>query len=503
MPHSPAWGVRFLYFCLLWLWASWWMGDSLRICYENSFFVADASQMRFLLQQSLGWIAAIGRAFILPMRYPWLGGLILTTVLFTATMSIARVSHLPLRWRWLASLPAIAWMTWVAWLGLNLYYQSEPGTPFGWLVIAWGIVVILDLLLTPIYKRKRVENIPEKVDIRAFFFLPLFIIPFLTTHFRHPYQRPVTQMQVQLLNQDWEGMSQTAHDNAELSYRPLAAYYAIALVHTGHLTDQMFDIRLDYDTLYLKRYGGTPDIGTSYYNIDCNFHAGLFRPATRRAMEHLTMQGPTLYSLKYLAKLALAESDWPLASKYLHILRQQPFEGEFVSRYSAMLNNADAVRADTEMATVMRTIPTHDDFESMYQEPIFLGFNAVRMEFPSAEALMQCLMVNLYSKRMPDFLYRCQPLIGGTPPKTIAEGLVTQSIKNPSILQAFPSLNMDAQTYRVFISTLKNELKDRQAHARALFKDWKGYYPYYYFFGNLRATRPTPKESPTDNGAVN
>ena len=496
-PHSLEWGVRFLYLAVLWLWASWWYADAFRMAYEYSFFVADTSQMQFLLQQPMGYIAALGRCFLLLMRYTWLGGLVLATLLCTATFALASMMRLRPKWLWVAALPAMAWTTWVAWLGLNLYFQAEPGLPFGLLLVAWLCIMVVYLIVPKRKKSEADTNHPRHIAALAFPFIGLLLtlLPtMLTTQLRHPYLRPVTKMQVQMMQQDWDGMAATAHANAELSYRPLAAYYAIALVHTGHLTDQMFDIRLEYDTLYLKRYGGQADNGTDYYIIDCNYHAGLIRPAMHNAMEHLTMQGPTLYSLKHLAKLSIAEMDWRLARKYLHILRQHPFEQDFVDRYSAMLDNPDAIQSDAEMATVLKTRPTRDDFEGMYQPPVFLGYNAVRMEFPSAEALMQSLMVNLYSKRMPDFLFRAQPLVGATPPKAISEGLITQAIKNQAILQAFPMLNLDMQSYRSFLSTVRNELTDRPAHARELFDRWRGYYPYYYFFGNLRATRPTKKQ---------
>ena len=105
---------------------------------------------------------------------------------------------------------------------------------------------------------------------------------------------------------------------------------------------------------------------------------------------------------------------------------------------------------------------------------------------------------------MPDFLMRTQPLIGSTPPRSIAEGLVTQTIKNPDILQAFPQLQMDAQVYRGFIQSVQTEMKDLPAHARELFDRYKGYYPYYYFFGNLKATRKSDnKEHASSNAGVN
>jgi len=323
----------------------------------------------------------------------------------------------------------------------------------------------------------------------SFLFLPLLLIPSLVTHFRHPYQLPYMQMQVQLINEDWAGIVNTAQDHAELSYRPLAANYAIALVHTGHLADALFEIRMDYDSLYLQSYSGMSDVGSDLYTIDCDYHAGLFRAATHKAMEHLTMAGPTLFSLKHLTRLALLDHDWELARKYLFVLKRAPFESAFVKRYEPMLGHAEAVEADPVFARLRKTEPMADSFESQYESPAFLGYAATLMAGRSMDALTQSLMACLYSKRMPDFLMRCQPIVGTQPPRSIAEGLVTQSLKEPNILKAFPQLQMNAQVYQGFIRSNEAALKDRPANARRLFNQYKGYYPYYYFFGNLKATR--------------
>ena len=157
--------------------------------------------------------------------------------------------------------------------------------------------------------------------------------------------------------------------------------------------------------------------------------------------------------------------------------------------------------SDPEFASIKMCEPVADCFESQFQEPTFLGYFAVLTAGRSLQALYQSLMANLYSKRMNDFLMRCQPLIGQVLPQSIGEGLITQSQKNPQILQAIPSLQMDAQRYRLFLQTVSPYIKDRAGNAQKLFQDYRGYYPYYYFFGNLKATRKsTAKDSPSKAG---
>lgn len=492
------------------------MGDIFRIAYERSFFCTDDTLMRWLWQQSYGSLWILGRALLTLYRWSLLGGLLVAFLLTAGSWLVGYCLRLPLRWRWVEFLPAGAWMTWVAWSGLDLYFQHEPGRILGIPFLA-VLVCAIDAFIIWTFKASRPHKTPVvhtlatgKKGANALFVIYAlvlvccFALPMTITHLRHPYARPLTRMEVQMIHQDWEGMSATAHEYAELSYRPLAAYYTIALIHTGHLTDALFDIRLDYDSLYIHRRNGEADTGTDYYLIDCDYHAGLFRPARHKAIEQMTMDGPTIYTLKHLTRLELIDHNWPQVRKYLRILERVPFEGDFISKYGAMVKHPDLVEADAEIALLRKTEPVVDAFESQFQDPVFLGYNADLTAGRSLNALMLSLMANLYSKRMPAFLLRVEPLIGSTPPRTIAEGLVTQSPKNEAIMKAFPMLKMEGQRYMGFLQSVQPYMKDRAGAGKLLFDQYKGYYPYYYFFGNLKATRKsTDKEHGNSKAGVN
>ena len=487
-----------LFFLLSWAWASWWMGDVLRIAYERSFFAANATLMHWLWQQSFGSLWIVGRALLTLYRWPLVGGLLVAVLLTAGSWLIGYCLRLPRRWRWAQYVPAGAWMLWTAWAGLDLFYMHEPGRILGIPFLAL-VVCAADAFVIWTFKRRRPirpsstekdeQGKPIFYILYFIFILCLFSLPCLLLSLRHPYVRQLTHMQVQLMHEDYEGMSQTAHAHPERSYRPLAAYYAIALARTGHLTDQLFDIRLEFDTLRIHEYGGHPDQGMNYYLVDCDYQSGLIRPAMHRAMEELTMDGPSLFTLKHLIRMALIESDWALARKYMHVLSKVPFEGDFLARYEPMLDHPERVSADLEMSSIMKTMPITDAFENQFERPCFLGYFAVVGAGKTVETLNQSIMANLYSKRMPDFLARCQMFVGTTPPRSIAEGLITQSNKNPAILQAFPQLQMDAQRFASFIRVASPYMKDRERGGDELFEQYRGYFPYYYFFGNLRATR--------------
>ncbi len=510
------------------------MGDAGRMAYEYSFFAADATLMHWLWQQPFGLLWILGRALLLTYRWPLLGGLAVALLLSLGTQLLAYCLRLPRHWRWAAYLPAGCWMAWVAWQGLNLYYMHEPGRAFGVLLLV-VLVCAIDAFVIWTFKSKRRNGLTPTPSTKgegslylseqgetkqqtkvttslslwrelggeSFMILLCFLLPLAITHFRHPYLRPVTRMQIQMMHQDWNGMAETARNNGHLSYRPLAAYYAIALVHNGRLADDLFDIRMDYDSLYVTDRSCKAELGTNYYLCDGNFHAGLIRPTTHRAMEQLTMDGPSLVALKHLTRCALIDGHWQLARKYLHIISQTPFEGDFVNKHTAMVGHPDLVAADPEFSQVLRTAPLHDSFESLYEEPIFLGYAVNLMEGRTVEALTQSLLANLYSKRMPMFLMRCEPLVGTTPAPLIAQGLVTQARKNPEIMKAFPMLQMEMQRFVSFLRVAQPYMQDRPRGGVELFDQYHGYYPYYYFFGNLKATRKRDTTGTSSSAGVN
>ncbi|MCR5180222.1 MAG: hypothetical protein K6C30_03275, partial [Bacteroidaceae bacterium] len=70
-----------LFFFLVWLWASWWMGDVFRIAYEYSFFAPDATLMHWLWQRSNGLLWIIGRVLLTLYHWPVVGGLLVAILL--------------------------------------------------------------------------------------------------------------------------------------------------------------------------------------------------------------------------------------------------------------------------------------------------------------------------------------------------------------------------------------------------------------------------------------
>ena len=514
---NEGWGWVFFFFLLAWLWASWWMGDVMRIAYERSFFAADATLMRWLWQKSFGWLWVIGRALLTLYRWPVVGGLFVAILLTGGSWIIGYCLHLPRRWRWTQYLPAFAWMMWTAYVGLNLYYYREPGRilaiPF-LVVVVFGIWAGLSPLRSGHLTRHKSEHLQKTKVITpsligragsgALLLIIFFAIPSFYLTLRHPYLRPLTKMQVQLMHNDYEGMSKTAHEHADMGNRQMAGYYAIALARTGHLADQLFDIKLDFDTVRALGYNDKPNLCLNYHIIDCDYHAGLYRAARHYAVEDLTMDGPSLYIMKMLVKISLLEGDWRLARKYLHVIGKAPFEGEFIHQYEPMVGHPDLVTADPELGAVLHCAPPNHTFEQMAEKPAFIGYYALLKQFKDTEAATWSAVACLYAKRMEDFLKRCGKFMDTTPPRSIIEGLVLETPKYPDIQDAFPQVELGFDRFELFLQEAQPYMEDRALGSEVLFDKYKGYYPYYYFFGNLKATRkPGDDEQGHNRAGVN
>lgn len=500
-----------LLFIATYLWAAWYYGDVFRMARERSFWVMDTDRMDFLLSQEFGGLWYIGRLMICLFRYPWAGGLLTAAMVTWSTWCLGYGMRLTPRWRWLQYIPAGVYMMWMAYEGVNLFYENEAGAILGIPFCATVILTIWAVMIASFSRKKspallstpKDETVAENAR-QWLMVIAVFGIQAVWTEVWRPYTRVTASMNVSLIEGDWQGIIETARKNATLSYRPIAADYAIALVNTNQICERLYDIRLDYDSIYIHpKNQGPVDNVLPLYQEDCDYYAGFAQTCIHHAMERMTMIGPNIRSLELLAKCALLKGEWKVAEKYLRVLRDVPFEGEFVEKYSAYVSNPEMVENDREMAMIRKLEPIHDNFENNLMQPTFLGYNAALMEGRSREALLNSLAVCMYSKSMPAFMMRTEPLTGTLPPENVADALCLMVSKDETILKRFPSLEFRYDKMAKAVGEMKPYMLDRAKYARELFPRYAGYYPYYYFFGNLKATRKTNGNTGSSTAGVN
>lgn len=500
--------VAVIVFVLLWMWASLWMGDVFIQVRENSFFAASSLLMQWELSQNLGWLWTIGRAMLMLFRWPLLGGMILALMLIFCCWLLSYVLRLPARWRWIGWLPVGLYTGIFTYQGYSNWYQAETGHEFAIPLVALVILLVVAVVERIIKKTLfpalvRVADDEKPLDNALQLLVGVLMIAGAMVYGEkyRAYVRPTAKMQTAVMNGDWEEVIQVAHDNDDMSVRPMAANYAIALVQTHQLAEHLFDIRFDYDSVYVQGNGSVnpPDM----YDMECDYYAGLVEPAYHQAMNLMVMSGPSIRTLKMLCKTAMLRSEWAVAERYLDVLDNVPFEGGFCEQWRSYLHNPKTLNKNPEVAVIRGLEPLHDDMENNYQMPLYLSYNQKPRESRTRNGYENSMMANIYSKSLLTFIDMLEPLVGTSLPKNISEAALMVSEKYTGLRKAFPSLEYGAPELDSFYQqagAFMGDYETSESHARELFPSYKGYYPYYYYFGNLRDTNRSTKSS---NNGVN
>ena len=499
-----------VFFLLTWLWAAWYYGTVFYISREYSIWVADVRIMDFVLNQSYGILRYIGRAMLQLYKYPWLGGLLLALMLTAGSWLSGYCMRLRPSWRILQYLPALSYIAVVTYHGFDIFFEAWTGLIFGIPFVVLTVLCIWAVIIrsfsrkpAPTFVGIPTDETPRQNRLQLAIIAVCLMAIIGFDMWQRPYVRVVCKLLDMEYKQDWAGIQKLARSNSKMSNRPMACAYAIALVQTGQIAERMYDIRLDYDSLHIHGMDWTHNNASQLYLPEGNYYGGFIESSLRASMEQMVMTGPTIRLLKIMIKCALMREEWELAEKYLSILRRVPFEGTFCKKYGAMMRRTDLVNSDPEMAMIRLTEPLHDSFESQYQQPLFMGYNLALVEGRSRNALINSLCVCLYTKLMPQFLERLEPLVGTTPPGIIMDGILLAENNNPGISQHFTGINFRQPQFQSFLQNIQPYMSDRPGHAYELFPKYKGYYPYYYFFGNLKATKKGYTGITTSNSGVN
>lgn len=499
-----------LFFFICWILLGVYYSDVLYIAQQNSFFTLKHQLMDFVTNhRPYGYLWWLGRAFLQIFYYPMIGGFLAAGMLTVASALCAYVFRLTDKWQLFQFLPATLWLGYLFYQGYNNYYQSETGMILGIPLCVLIILLLQSLFMRTFSKRSISSNFMSKVNGKKQCIIEsiiLLLVPCLLTGANEkyrPYVRPTTHMERALQEEDWEEMIETAK-TCGVSARPIAAYYAIALMQTSAITQSLFDLEYNYADLYLYDRNGEKDFGTNYYEKDGNFYAGLVNTAYRNAMERLTMDGPSALSLKTLAECALLNGETELCQKYLEILKCLPFEKKFVERTSYLNTHPEQIKENRRLANVMQLLPVSDSFETLYREPLFLGYNIALLEGRSMNALHASLAACLYTKLMPDFLVRTEPLVSMNPlPQNVQDALLLESRNNQNITKIFQLSSFGAQKLELFLNMAAGYKGRREEGAKALKEQFLGFYPYYYYYGNLNAEKKETQKTNQENKRVN
>lgn len=164
-----------------------------------------------------------------------------------------------------------------------------------------------------------------------------------------------------LQNGDWQGALDRAKAFKEEPTRLNTALADVAAIRLGVAGDELFALPIgsaDYQTARALRV--MHEAGA----LPISYHLGFSNYAYRWAMESKVEFGANVEQLKYFAKCALINGEYPLARKYLRILSLTANHKDWAEKYMAYANDPSLIDADSELSSIKRIMRPADRFIS-------------------------------------------------------------------------------------------------------------------------------------------
>lgn len=406
--RTAKWLPYALLFAGFWWFAAFTYGEVFERAVQESFVCTDAELMKSLTDQDFGSVYVFSRYLLLVFHSPLLGGALLSLLLTASAFFLDRAFRLPLAWRGVTGLLPAALLVYCSSWGIHLYYKSEPSLFVLFSLLFFLASALLGIVL-PLLTKAKTEETAEaghKAGLRWPVGLLTAAVAVAGVHLYATQTQDNTirtaRMQLRILEGDIPALVNDGLEAPQPS-RSVAAYYAVGLLYTDRLLDDLFNISYHYPDIHLKDVDGSGEYGI--FNADCNFFSGLINPSYRCAMDQVVMNGPRLYYLKRMAICAIANGEQALAKKYLNIIRQVPFEDDFVAYYAPIADQPELEKQDPVIHKVLQLYPQEQQFEQHYRNPTFLGYNVGVLQGTN-QALPPSIAACLYSKDLPNMAQR-------------------------------------------------------------------------------------------------
>ena len=308
--------------------------------------------------------------------------------------------------------------------------------------------------------------------------------------------RTVLGMERAVSQQDWDQVLKLAKKERTPN-RIHVLYRNIALYGKGTLTEEMF------------RYpdGDAPLRSKAVFPISyiCAapvlYYCGMPNPCDRLAMEYSSTFCKNIHFYKYQAKTALLSGEYDLARKYLDMVDANWFQGKWVRRYRAFLDNPAMMDEDPEfqrLRPLLQGAWTKYDAIAPLEEMLWAQFadpgyvNESVFEWQAA-----CYLARKDAERTLYCVFNRHELLPDAPVGTaLAEGaalFASQSGDLDMMRELVGVLSSRQQVLRAFsqfsnalnaAGDLRSEKTKERFQAR-----YEGTYWYYYYFMDINTKR--------------
>lgn len=486
-------------FVLLLLYCGWEFGPVFRHLAEENYFSTDSMLMEHVTSESGGYLYWGGRFLLMMFQWQWFGAIILALMLTFCAWCIDKL--LPQKFWGAGFVVPSAILLWTAWRGYNLYMRCDPSQWLVVTVIAVVVCAVIAIVAKFFRKKQETTEIPIKRQFGMMIMLASIII---ISAYAWIFRQNVIlscDMQNKMLKENWQGMVDDAL-SARHPDRSVAAFYAIARNQQHLLLETLFELDMSYDDPHLDDIEGLQE-GENYI-ADMDFNAGMMLSTYRVAQGHLCLLGPRLRYYKMLAISAIIEGDQALARRFLALIDKMPGQGDFVDRYTYLLENPDSAEGYPAIIRLLDVAPqitqemnSKGVFEQDFRQPVFIGYN-LATTLVNNESMVTSMAAALYVKNLNNVIARAKNMQaqGVTLPLCVQQAVVIASLTKPDLLKSFNIDSSVIQSVKAFsqdASPFMND-DDKSKAADALRDAWKGSYMYYYFCGNINSSKDETDE---------
>ena len=306
----------------------------------------------------------------------------------------------------------------------------------------------------------------------------------------------VLSMERAVSDQDWDKVLKLTIKEQDPN-RVHVLYRDVALYQKGSLTEKMFQYPDGDAPLHTR----APFPISNICGVPVLYYCGMINPCDRLAMEYSSTFCKNVHYYKHQAKTALVSGEYELARKYLDMVAANWFEGKWVCRYRAFLDDPALMDADPEfrrLRPLLQDTPTEFEASGPLQEMLYAHFanpeyvNESLFEWQAAFYLIQ-----KDADRTLDCLFSRLEQNPEAPVGTaLAEGaaLFGSESGDPDLMRALTSVLADKvsilRRFSKFGSDANNAGNLDSQKTREWFADrYKGTYWYYYLFVDINPNR--------------
>ena len=284
---------------------------------------------------------------------------------------------------------------------------------------------------------------------------------------------------------DWQEVVDVARNSEVPPTRAEVLFRNLALQQLGTSSETMFkfeDSDAEYKSARKHQYLRLMAARQLYY------YYGKVNYSYRWCMEDMVEYGLRPTYLQYMTKCALMNGETDLARKYLTELKDAPFRGDFVEKYSAYIDHPQKMEEDAEMQGIKRLMNYNNllDGDAGLIEVYLLNSFALT-EGGSREMVELSLQCNMILKDINGFWARflaLLPTFGDHIPLHYQEAAVLFSaLENKYDISKLPiDQNVKERFMKLVQESEMNSSRGDEANAQLLKPSFGDTYWYYYFF---------------------